>query len=402
MSAARILLATITDWPFPARLAGAFAALGAHVEGVCLRASPLRHAAAPARLHRFSPLKPLASLADAIGKAAPDLVIPCDDLMAELLWRLARTRAEFGPLLERSCGAAGSLPLLSSRNGFLRAAAEAGPPSADTIALDAAADLDRAIAAFGFPLVLKADGSWGGDGVAIVHDRPAAMAAFTRLGRPSRLRAVARALRRREPHLLVRARMPVPPRPGAQRFIAGRPATSSIACWQGRLLAANHFDVLVANGTGPATVIAPHIDPAMTSAAAAIVARFGLSGLHGLDYMRDRAGRLFLLEINPRATPTAHLALGPGRDLAAALLTAAGHPIPDRAAVTALERIALFPQEVTRDPQSPHLAGAYHDLPLDDSRLAASLAPGGVSLTRFFPANSGLSGISGAPEPLPR
>jgi hypothetical protein len=124
--------------------------------------------------------------------------------------------------------------------------------------------------------------------------------------------------------------------------------------------------------------------------------------LYGLDYMRDDGGRVFLLEINPRATPTAHLALGPGRDLAAALLTAAGHPVPDRPAVTRKACIALFPQELKRDPNSPHLTAAYHDLPLDDSRLAAALVPGGIALTRISSANSGLSGLNQAPELLSR
>jgi hypothetical protein len=250
---AKILLAAATDWPFPARLAGAFAALGSRIEAVCLRRSPLRRSGAVTRLHPFWPLKPLAALADAIEAAAPELVIPCDDLMAELLWRLARTRPQLQKLLARSCGNPQAFPILSSRNDVLREAMAAGVTCADTIALENQDDLSRAIAVFGLPLVVKADGSWGGDGVAIAGGEAAARAAFRRFSRVSRVKAIASAFKRREPHLLVRARFPVAPRLGAQRFIAGRPATSSIACWHGKLLAANHFDVLVPNGTGPAT-----------------------------------------------------------------------------------------------------------------------------------------------------
>jgi hypothetical protein len=396
-TAARILLAAATDWPFPARLAGAFADLGAKVEAVCLKHSPLRQSDVAMRRHDFSPLKPLTSLADAIAASLPDLVVPCDDLMAELLWRLARARPDLAPLLTRSCGDADTFPALSSRNDFLRRAAQAGAPAADTIALDDAADLDRAIAAFGFPLVLKADGSWGGDGVVIARSHAEARAALAKFARASRLRLIASAVRRREPHLLVRARFPRSPQPGAQRFIPGRPATSSIACWRGKLLAANHFDVQIANGTGPATVLGISRDPVMEDTARRLAASFGLCGLHGLDYMRAEDGQLRLLEINPRATPSAHLALGPDHDLVAALLRAIGHPMPDRPAVTLQDRIALFPQEWRRDPESPHLTAAFHDLPQADPALAAALGWRPTDLTSFPQAFPGLAGLKDAP-----
>jgi hypothetical protein len=140
----------------------------------------------------------------------------------------------------------------------------------------------------------------------------------------------------------------------------------------------------------------------MADSARKIAARFGLSGLYGLDYMRDAQGRVFLLEINPRATPTSHLALGMGHDLAAALLSAAGQPVPDRPAVTEKSHIALFPQELGRDPASPHLAAGYHDLPLEDPRLAAALGAGSQTLTSFSSAFSGLSPLDGAPNPAQR
>jgi len=393
---AKILLAAATDWPFPAQLAGAFTALDARVEAVCLGKSPMRRSACVPRLHRFSPLKPLTSLTRAIMAAAPELVIPCDDLMAGLLWRLGQAKPELSPLLARTGG--GAFPRLSSRNDFLREAAMAGVATADTIALESADDLTRALAVFGLPLVVKADGSWGGDGVVIARSHGEAEAALAKFSQISPLRIVARAFRRRQWHLLARARFAIAPRPGAQRFIAGRPATSSIACWRGKLLAANHFDVVVSNGTGPATVLEISRDAAMAEAARRIAARFNLSGLYGLDYMRGEGGTALLLEINPRATPTAHLALGPEHDLAAALLSAAGHPVPDRPAVTRQERIALFPQEWRRDPNSPHLTAAFHDLPLADSALTAALGWRRPALTSFSPAISGLSGFPDAAE----
>jgi hypothetical protein len=401
--ALKVLLASGTDWPFPARLAHAFAALGAQVEGLCLRRSPLHFSAAPAALHRFSALHPTHSLSNAIDRSNPDLFIPCDDLMAELAWRLGQTDPGFASLMRHSCGSSDAFPILSARNDFLREARLAGAPAADTIAIESPADLDRALAQFGLPLVLKADGSWGGAGVVIARGKEEAHAALDRFSHPSRLKLAAQAIKRGEPARLVRALMPVAPRPGAQRFVPGHPATSAIACWQGTLLAAHHFDVMVASsddGTGPATVVARAACSAMEDSARKIAARFGLSGLYGLDYMRDRDGRVFLLEINPRATPTSHLALG--RDLVAALLRAAGQPTPDRPAVTEKNHIALFPQEIQRDPASPHLASGYHDLPVADPGLATALGFSSQTLTSFSPDFSGLSLPDSLPNPARR
>jgi hypothetical protein len=401
----KLLIASGTDWPFPARLAHAFTSLGARVEGLCLKTSPLHASSVPARLHRFSALRPRHSLAEAITQAKPDLFIPCDDVMAELAWRLGQADPSVAPLIKHSSGNDTAFPILSARNDFLREGRAAGAPAADTMALENDADLDRAIEQFGLPLVLKADGSWGGAGVAIARDAAQAHAALRRFSHPSRLVLAIQAIKRGDPSRLVRAMMPLSPRPGAQRFVTGHPATSAIACWRGKLLAAHHFDVTVASaedGTGPATVVSPTACAAMADSAATIVARFGLSGLYGLDYMRDQDGRVFLLEINPRATPTSHLALGVGHDLVAALLTAAGQPTPDRPAVTDKSRIALFPQEMGRDPASPHLTAGYHDLPLGDPGLMTALGGSRRTLTSFSPAFSGPSGSEHSPNPARR
>src|SRR5262249_2378748 len=65
-----------------------------------------------------------------------------------------------------------------------------------------------------------------------------------------------------------------------------------------------------------------------------------------------------------------HLALGSARDLPAALLAAVrGQPIPAREKVTENATIALFPQEWSRDPQSPMLNTASHDIPWEEPDL---------------------------------
>ncbi len=353
---ATVLLITTMEWPFSAQLAGAFTAVGARVEALCSKGSMLSLSCHPQRFHRYQPLSPDSSLKRAIAQGRPDLVIPCDDLAAELV-----TRVTGGPNL-------------SDRHDFLTRAGRVGAP-AQSLAVTDEGGVNDAIRRYGLPLVLKCDHSWGGAGVVIAATRQDALAAFHRFHRTSRLRDLARFIRRKETHFLSRALLPVTPAVSVQPFIDGHPATSSIACWKGEVVAANHFDVLVTSeSTGPGCVVARRDCPLMENAAAVIAKDLNLSGLFGLDYVRDRAGKVHLLEINARATPTAHLMLK--QDLPAALLQAASLDARPRPPVTPKNEVAIFPREWMRDPASPWLKDAYHDVPWDDPQVVQACVQG--------------------------
>jgi hypothetical protein len=351
---ARVLLATTQGWPFPAQLAGAFAAAGARVEALCPPGSLLTLSRHPQKFHAYRALTPLASLCEAMRAAPFDMILPCDDQAADLI--------------ARATGLS-----VAGRDEFLTRARAAGAPALESLPLTSAASLEQALARLGLPLVLKSDHSWGGEGVVICDTRQEARAAFQRLKNRSRLRDIARAMRGRGRHFLTRALHPVPVRVSAQRFVTGAPAISFIACWRGQLVGALHFDVLLSAGaTGPASVIRQVMCPEMEASARAVAGAFNLSGLFGLDYMRDGDGRVHLLEMNARATPTSHLALT--TDLPAALLTAARLPARPRPPVTDKREIALFPREWLRDPASRWLQIAWHDVPWDDPALVKACA----------------------------
>ena len=206
----------------------------------------------------------------------------------------------------------------------------------------------------GFPTVLKANGTSGGDGVKVVNTVEEAERAFRKLQAPPLMaRAIKRAVIDQDPTLvwpsLFRRRFVV----NAQAFVAGREATSAIACWQGKVLASLHFEVLKKTGaTGHATVLRLIEHPEMTAAAEKVARRFKLSGLHGLDFMLEAHTGNALIEINPRTTQVGHLALGLERDLPAALYAAlTGKDVQAAAKVTENDTIALS-QEWARDPKS--------------------------------------------------
>lgn len=150
------------------------------------------------------------------------------------------------------------------------------------------------------------------------------------------------------------------------------------------MVASLPFDVVqTTKERGPASVLRRANDRALEDAARKIAEYFGLSGLHGLDFMRDADGAAWLIEINPRATPTSHLAFGEGRDLAAALLGAwVGWPVAARQMAANWETVALFPQAWRRDPASPWLFSLYHDVPWEDVELVRALVAEEISLPK--------------------
>jgi hypothetical protein len=364
----KILLSTTMRWPTAARLAGAFAQSGCAVDAIAPAGHPLDVSRYPTRRFRYRALAPLRTLHAAIADSKPDLIVPCDD--RALAHLLALQHGEFAGLVARSLGAPQHYAQLTGRAGFLAAARDAGVAVPDTIAVEDKSTFEFALAMMGLPAVLKTDGSWGGDGVAILRRSDTARDAWRRFTHPtSRIKSTMRALRSGDAHHLLAALKTAPARISLQRHVWGTPATTSMACWQGEVVAAHHFDVLTADGErGPASVIKRVNDAAMDDAGRKLARRFGLSGLHGLDYMRDADGRVNLIEINPRATQTSHLALE--QDLCAALAACVtGTTALPRPTATARDIIALFPRELPRDAAGPWPGAAYHDVPHDDARM---------------------------------
>ncbi len=388
----KILLSTSVRWPSAARLAGALSAAGCIVDALFPDNHPLAASRYPAKRFAYRPLQPLRTLARAIRESAPDLIVACDDRAVGHLRRLHAEAPDLRARIETALGNPQSYDELASRSGFVTAAREAGIDAPETLAVEDEATLDFALRIMGLPAVLKADGSWGGDGVAVVRTIDEAKTAWRKLAiAPSRLRGLLRAARRGDMHYLLAQKTPSI---SLQRFIPGTPATTSFVCWQGDVLAANHFDVLATKGAaGPASVVRRIDDSNMEDAARRLARRFGLSGLHGLDYVRDAAGKPHLIEINPRATQTSHLSFGAGHDLCAAMAAKIGGSSLGRRAILG-DAVALFPQEWTRDRASRWLRTAHHDVPWEDPGVIDACL-GAQPRTAFAPSLKPAASLNG-------
>lgn len=373
-----MLVATTSSWVPTARLAMALANAGCIVEAVCPAGHPVRMTKALRKIHTYRGLAPLMSFKKAIVAADPDLIVPGDDLATRHLQDLHRrgqtegnAGTEICHLIEHSLGAPESFRVVFARNAFMRAADQESIRVPKTAVVGNVEDLKQL--AFGFPLVLKADGTSGGNGVRIAPTLEQAEHALRTLQAPPLLaRAAKRALVDHDTTLLwpslLRRRFVV----NAQAFVEGREATSTIFCWKGSVLAALHFEVLEKmHAAGHAAVLHLIDHWEMSMAVEKMVRRLNLSGLYGFDFILEaHTDAAYLIEINPRTTQVGHLALGPERDLPAALYAAiAGDVVPASQKITEAETIALFPQEWIRNPGSQFLRSAYHDVPWGEPAL---------------------------------
>ena len=365
-----------------ARVAMAFAELGCHVEAVCWFRGPLAHTSAVRRIHRYSPLRPLAALRRALAQAQPDLVVPCDDRAVGHLLALHErliAAGEHAPaaVIARSIGDVEMARAVAGRAAFAALAREAGVRVPLTLAVADVTQLRAAIGRVGLPAMLKVDGTWGGTGVVRVDSLAEAERLFALLSdRTNARRALKRLVINRDPFWLLPWLDGARPRVNVQAFVAGRPANCVMSCRQGEMLAIIQAEVVTTrHPTGPAAVVRIVDHAEMTVAARRIVARCGMSGFCGLDFVLDDAtGALHLIEMNPRITPLGHLALDKGRDPVGALVARhVGRGGAPRAPTTAAEVVAFFPQAWWLDPANPDLATAYHDVPWTEPGLVREL-----------------------------
>lgn len=373
-----ILLAATIGWPSAARYASGFVAAGCTVDSLSPKSAPIRASRYAHRHYEYNALFPIASLRSAIAQSRPDLIVACDDrVVTQMLELYSREKenSDIAKLIKRSLGDVAAYSPMMSRQDSLEAMRAEGVRVPDGVAIENEAALERAIAQIGLPAVLKADGSWGGEGVAVARTPEEARAAYRKLAFPApRWRSVARALRRKDMHFLHEAIAPKARAISLQKFIAGHPAASAFAAKDGEVVASIGYDVLVAQGTiGPPNVIRRVDCPQIQEAARKVAKRFGLSGMHGLDFIRDANGDVHLIEINPRATQGGTLAFGAGRDLPAALAATLSPANSGLRPAIANDVVAFFPRAWKRDGGDYWLAHAHHDIPWDDPGVLRTL-----------------------------
>ena len=379
----RILLTGTNRWGLAARLAISLSEAGCEIFAICPSgSSAIRKTRVVRRIFRYSGLRPLQSLEAAIEAVNPDLVIPTCDRGVEHLHELhawAKSRGDRGKatanLIENSLGPERGYKLISSRYELLAVAQDEGVRIPRFGRLRSEAEIADWKAKEPFPWVMKADGTWGGQGVRIVQSPESAASSLLELPEVFRFpRAIKRMFVNRDSFWLRPWWNRIKRGVTVQSYIHGRPANCSVVCWKGRVLAFIGVGVIRSDGsTGPASIVRVVKNAEMRFAADRIANRLELSGFFGLDFMiEEGSNNAYLIEMNPRPTPPCYLRLGQGRDLPGALWAQlAGQPLPNHPVATSNDLIAYFPQALKGDQDI--LPDCYQDVPKDEPKLLREL-----------------------------
>jgi hypothetical protein len=367
----RLLFVSLLAEPGAERLIHEFAALGAACD---VAASPDSFAARTSGRRRLfalprrggHALRALAlsrGLDGFVAAARPDLVIPLDELAAAVLRDgrlLARAHPDTRRTIAVSLGAPEHFPVARNRWRLCALARELGLRTPRAAALPDLAAARRAAAAFGYPLVVKRELTCGGGGALIARDA----AELERGWRRSQWRARAKWALRGIAGFRIEGAAHI-----AQEFVCGRLAFRDLVCRDGVVLAGVDFEAEPRDGfeIGPSRFIRRIENAEMAAAARAVVAALRLSGFLSFDFLLDVSGHAHLIEMNPRATGSAHLGRRFGADLPAALLGARG-----LAPQAAPDWIAIYPRALAADAEDARFSEASDamlDAPSDDPGL---------------------------------
>ena len=310
----------------------------------------------------------------AMLKFRPDVVLPGDEDAILAMQELARLTKKIpflsfiSKVFRESLGPEEFDSLVLSKSDFQAKCKEWGVRTPQNIIVN---NLDEAIKASGqmtFPLVIKHDSGYGGSGVHICENSDELKKHFQQIGMPSLMTKVKNQIKKLFFVTVLSSKQSI----SLQQYIDGVVGLAPFCAQDGEVFAINQMMKIrtFPGKTGP-TAVAEGIDNEELKIFVKTVAKkLSLNGFNSLDFIIDsKNGTLFIIELNPRPTPSCHIGEGHiVNDLCEfyfnglnnkPLMKKSFHPYV----------IAMYPGEKRRDPQSEYIKSSFHDVPTDDPEL---------------------------------
>lgn len=418
----RILIFSVSEFYGAARIPRALQQAGFEVATLCFRDNLLAQTRFVDRrfylpssvLTRRLGVAILESLIRAIHAWAPMLIIPGDEPVVRFLYRLVHVAARrrvtgvderIVALLNASLGDPASFAARINKHLAQATARRLGIRAPAQQAVTTAADALEFAREHGYPVVLKRAFGFGGDGVRVCSNGGALNDAFRFLrAGPGPVRRMSDLARRSLLGPLATSWYPRDNSIDVQAYIPGMTAMYPLIAVAGEILSgyAALKERVHPAPNGPSSVVRFVKQPEMADAARLLMAEFGHSGFASLDFViHETTGDPYFIECNPRLSPICHLGAESGVDLCEALwrtMTGADRLLPS--IVREGEVVALFPQEWIRDPSSPYLRTARHDVPWDDPVLLKALVNSAAVQSGAGRPSNGAGVLKGGGSPV--
>jgi glutathione synthase/RimK-type ligase-like ATP-grasp enzyme len=378
----KILVIATQKTALGARISMALANVGFRVAALTPHGHPVRRSRKIQDHFAYHTRPRLKSTVRAIGRWGPDLLVCADDLAVRELQTLHQRTAScddralrhVSELIEFSLGPATSFPAMLNKSEFLARVEIEGLRSPKTIVIPANRRFES-VPKLIYPIVVKADHSYGGRCVRIVNSDADVQATVWEFQTPNAWRG------RRFFGAILGSKALVPLKLSLRRtislqqYIPGRPSNRAVICWKGKVLAGISVEVVeVKQEYGPATVVRLTDHSEMAMVAEHMVKCLNLSGFVGFDFVLDSSNQAWLIEMNPRVTPICHFSLANGMTLAGSLYKQmTGLRPPSKLAPINRGLIALFPDEIVRSPSSKYLQSCQHDVPWNEPEVVSSV-----------------------------
>jgi len=369
-----------------ARISMALADVGFRVAALTPHGDPVRRLRTISNHFEYHTRPPqLKSIVRAIDRSSPDLLVCADDLAVRELQTLHhrtaasadKARRNISKLIELSLGPATSFPTMSCKSKLLALTEIEGLRSPKTVVTSATRAFEYVPAQLTYPIVVKADQSYGGRCVRFANSDADVRAAVWELQTPTAWPRIFRRLLGRvlRSEALRPLRLPLRRTISLQQYIPGHPSNRAVICWKGKVLAGISVEAVeVIHESGPASVLRVIDHSEMTIAAEHMVKRLELSGFVGFDFVLDSFNQAWMIELNPRVTQICHFRLADGTNLAGSLYTQMTALQPRSTSATISRGlISLFPNEVVRCPSGEYLQTSQHDVPWNEPDLVCSV-----------------------------
>lgn len=308
----------------------------------------------------------------------PDLLIPGDEDSILALQKLSNALEKipftsyFSKLIRKSLVPRKYDSLILSKSNFQEKCQSIGIRSPKNIAVT---DLKGAISAanvLGYPVVLKDDSGYGGSGVFICTNENEIISNLSKKVEQKFFQKISILLKR----LFFISIFTLEKKISVQQYIKGQVGQSPFCAIDGIVLATNSMLKIrtFPGGTGPSSVIRGIENSDIVEYVKKVTKELHFTGFGSLEFIvEDGTNLIYVIEFNPRPTPTCHLSSEVlANDLCVYLFKGLNSQLIEPKKFRPFT-IALFPGEKRRDPASHFLIEAFHDIPVNDPALLLAL-----------------------------